>query len=314
MAPKRKKGDDPDAEGRVIRGRLERDDANSHKVINGSDAAGGSRGTRDCASCHKHFPSAEAYQAHYLLKKINITARAVPVKEITKFKHIMLCPMADCCFSSTSKGAHKIHLRTHGIPWPSPDEALTVIDIGSRHVQKDATLSAFQCRICCAVMSTETGLRKHQNTCRGKYLYTCSYCSTTFKERDVYTKHLEDSHFPDNDFEITGVFVGRKQKIDRKRGTKSIASTERSIVMLTPGITAVSEIFTEAVNSGLRRIIEWEIANHGRISSRIVCNSIISKDNGDEVRMICLWLVTCSIFCFLDPNQTLYCRESRCKY
>ena len=285
---KRKKGSDPPAgDPRVIRARLEPDDTNSHHAINNGDcddvSPGREQETRDCASCHKHFQSVEAYKRHHLIKKVNKTARVIAVRDFSKYKHIILCPRTDCCFSSSSKGTHKIHLHTHGIAAPSPGGSLLVINIGSDDAQQDPTLSAYQCRICCAVMSTEKSLRRHQASCRGKYLFTCGYCNDTFKEREAYTRHLEREHFPDTAFEITGVFVGRKKKIMRKRGSSSYPSTERSIVMLRPGITSITEIFSEAVNSGIRRLLEWEIAAHGRISARIVVNSILSKDNGDEV-------------------------------
>ena len=60
---------------------------------------------------------------------------------------------------------------------------------------------------------------------------------------------------------------------------------ERTMAILTPGITAVSEVFTENMISAIRRLMEWEIAAHGRVSAKLVCRTIIAKDEGDEVRI-----------------------------
>ena len=251
------------------------EEANSHSVINNDETVRG--GNRHCASCEKYFPSAEAYRNHYLLKKTDVNSRLLPAKEFSKYRHQLLCSKSDCCFSTSSKQSYKIHLRTHNIPWPKD---LLIIDIGSQ----DDFLTAYQCRICCRVMGTENGLRIHQRSCSGKYIYSCTYCNAAFNSRDAYINHLNEKHSPATDFEVTGIFIGREKKVNGSHRKKRISTTERTMAILTPGITAVSEVFTENMISAIRRLVEWEIAAHNRVSAKLVCNAIITKDEGHEVR------------------------------
>ena len=297
MPPKRKRGEAGGGGGRIVKGRMEADEGNTHQQINSSDVSGTGEQTRDCASCHKHFPTVESYKHHYLIKKANVSAKLVPASGVRKFSHIILCPKSDCCFSTNNKQSHKIHLITHGM---KPSGELLVIPIG----EEDEFLTAHQCRICCQVLGTANALQKHQQTCRGKFLFSCNYCSSTFRDRQTYTDHLLSDHAPVTDFQVTGVFVGREKKIERKRGLSAHMSSERSIVMLTPGITSVGGVFTEGVISSIRKLLEWEIAAHNRVSTRIVCNSIVSKDNGDEVNMVSI-SITISNISLSDYNQTL---------
>ena len=276
MAPKRKQDEGGGGGGRIVKGRMEADDGSGHHQINNSETPDTGLETRDCASCHKHFPTIESYRHHYLIKKANVSAKLLPAADVRKFSHIILCPRSDCCFSSNSKQTYKIHLATPGM---KPPADLLVIPIG----EEDQFLTAHQCRICCQVLGSANALQKHQQNCRGKYLFSCNYCSSTFRDRQTYTDHLLSDHPPVTDFQVTGAFVGRGKKIERKRGLSSHMSTERSIVLLTPCITSVAGVFTEGIISSIKKILEWEIAAHNRVSTRIVCNSIVSKDNGSEV-------------------------------
>ena len=295
MAPKRKRDEDrsedeppdagrrapPEGGGRIIRGRLDVDEeANSHTAINSDESVTGEN--RHCASCRKYFPSVESYRNHYLLKKTDTSSRLLPAKEFSKFKHQLLCSTTDCCFSTSSKEDYKVHLRTHNKSWP---KEVLVIDIGSQ----DDFITAHQCRICNRVMATENGLRKHQTNCSGKYIYSCTYCNAAFNSREQYIDHLHEKHSPATEFEVTGIFIGREKKVDRENilshRKKRATTTERTMAILTPGITAVSEVFTENMISAIRRLMEWEIAAHGRVSAKLVCRTIIAKDEGDEVRI-----------------------------
>ena len=126
-------------------------------------------------------------------------------------------------------------------------------------------------------------LSNHLTTCKGKFLYPCSYCQATFVSREQYTSHLMSVHKPDTGFAETAVFVGETGHKTRMNRDSAPVSTERSLVYLEPNVKNEAQIFNETVISNLRVLLHYDVALGKRISVRLLCRALIQKFEGDQV-------------------------------
>lgn len=116
-----------------------------------------------------------------------------------------------------------------------------------RHLDFHINLSLFQ------------RLRDHVKTCKGKFIYTCPYCEDRFVEREKFTNHLIQQHKPKTDFKTTNVFVGDSSHKVKTYDNSVPKSSERSLVILTPGLTTTDEIFTPDLRCEMRKLMEWDL-------------------------------------------------------
>ena len=106
-------------------------------------------------------------------------------------------------------------------------------------------------------------------TCKGKFIYTCTYCTEKFEDREKFNSHLIKNHKPQSNFETTAIFVGDgSYKI--RTGKRSTKFSERSLVILTPRLTTTDEIFNSDVKSELRKLMEWDLGNFFKIVFYII--------------------------------------------
>ena len=106
---------------------------------------------------------------------------------------------------------------------------------------------------------TFQNLKNHMRTCKGKFIFTCTYCPAKFADREKFTSHLIKNHKPQSNFETTSIFVGETSNKVRNYGKGVPKYSERSLVILTPHLTTTDEIFTLDVKSELRKLMEWDL-------------------------------------------------------
>ena len=82
----------------------------------------------------------------------------------------------------------------------------------------------------------------------------------------------------------------KSRKRDLGRGGMKSTSVERTIALLNPGIISVGDVFSGDVVRSIRLMLEWEIAAHARVNTRISLNALVSKDTAEEVSSLYLIL------------------------
>ena len=106
---------------------------------------------------------------------------------------------------------------------------------------------------------TLQALSNHRRTCKGKFLFSCTYCTEKFQDRKEFIQHLNENHKPSTDFQQTAVFVGDSSGKVKTNKLGIPKASERSLVILQPHITTTDEIFNPQVCSELRKLMEWDL-------------------------------------------------------
>jgi uncharacterized C2H2 Zn-finger protein len=143
---------------------------------------------------------------------------------------------------------------------------------------EEEKVSSHPCGICCKNFSSASvrtnyydvlyflniftlqALRNHRRACKGKYLFSCTYCTEKFQDRKDFIQHLNKKHKPTiTGFQQTAVFVGDSSDKIKTNKLGIPKASERSLVILQPHLTTTDEIFSPQVCSELRKLMEWDL-------------------------------------------------------
>ena len=69
-----------------------------------------SRGGFYCKSCGARFSSFNALEYHENLKRRAMNKTKIPLQRFSQELHLLICPIANCCFSSDDTSTMKTHL------------------------------------------------------------------------------------------------------------------------------------------------------------------------------------------------------------
>ena len=225
-----------------------------------------------CPNCMQRFTSEVALQNHLDYKMFNKHHQTILRDAWRRGRMMAICEDRECCYSTGLLKEMDEHRReVHHLP---RSREIHII-VNNQSVKDD--LAPHQCPKCVRNFTTQKSLNYHYKNCRGKLLYKCSYCSLTFSSRLSFVSHVEAAHDPETDFKVTGLFCGKRK--EREAGGKR--HVERTIVVKTPHLRLMSDVFTRRMKKQLEDLLLYEVELNGHTLTRIVARTVIEKKEAD---------------------------------
>ena len=244
-----------------------------------------SRGGFYCKSCGARFSSFNALEYHENLKRRAMNKTKIPIQRFSQELHLLICPIANCCFSSDDTSTMKTHLiRYHR------QNALSYLDTEKRtlknvyviHKHTPGEEGTFSCPTCLKVLNNKSNLRRHiRESCKGYGQHSCVVCARYFPDRAQMIAHMERAHKPPSGVRITGMFQGGRKARKGNRSHKSNAVSAReplgqfTFIPERPIVTSADEFFSTSITEGVIWVIQRARNSTGGTALRVGVNSLL---------------------------------------